>query len=59
MSFEQMAEMMVAELNTNARQIQAYGILATLRISSMMAEHELSSFPEGLIKVVGTIEDMA
>ena len=59
MSFEQMAEMMVAEFNSNARQIQVYGILSTLRISSMMAEHELTSFTEGLTKVVSTIEEMA
>ena len=59
MSFEQMAEMMVAEFNSNARQIQVYGILSTLTISSMMAEHELTSFTEGLTKVVSTIEEMA
>ena len=54
--FEQMTEMMVAEFNSNARQIQVYGILSTLRISSMMAEHELTSSTEGLTTVVSTIE---
>ena len=59
MQFEEMAEMMTKEFNSNARQIQVYGILSKLRINSIMTEHELTSFTVGLTKIVSMIEEMA
>lgn len=50
---------MIAESNSNALQIQVYRIFSTLTISGVMAEHELTSFTEGLTKVFSTIEEMA
>lgn len=59
MSFGQMVEMMVADFNSNACQIEVFGILSTHRISGMIAEHEPTSSTEGLKKFVSTIEEMA
>lgn len=53
-----MAKLIVAEVNSNARQILVYGILPTLMINSIMAEHELILFTEGFTKDISMIEEM-
>ena len=59
MQFEEMAQMMTKDFNSNARQIQVYGIISKLHITSVMAEHEISSFTVGLNKTVSIIEEMS
>ena len=56
MTFEQMADMMVKEYNSDARQLQVQGMLETLRLDKYMAEHDISSHSEGLTKLVDVIE---
>ena len=58
MPFEEMAEMMIGEFNSNSRQLQVYGRLTTLRIERVITENELNSFSEALTKIVTIIEMM-
>ena len=56
MSFEEMAQMMVMEYNSDSRQLQVQGMLETLRLEKHMSEHEVSSPSEGLTQIIDLIE---
>ena len=58
MSFDDMAEMMVKEYNSDARQLQVQGTLEILRLDKYMTEHEITDVSDGLTKIVNLIENL-
>ena len=51
-----MAEMMLKECNSDARQLQVQGTLEILRLDKYMTKHEITDISEGLTKIVKHIE---
>lgn len=51
-----MADMMVKEYNSDARQLQAQGTLENLRMDKHMAEHGISTHSDGLTELADVIE---
>ena len=59
MSFEQMAQTMLHEYNSDSRQMQVKDRLETLRLKSYMNENGISDVSEGLSKLVEHIEEFS
>ncbi|PXF40715.1 hypothetical protein BWQ96_09548 [Gracilariopsis chorda] len=51
--------MVLTEYNSNARQLQVYSILKTLRIEKSMSENEITTSSEGLTKVLSIVEELS
>jgi len=58
MSFEDISKLMLAEYNSNSRQIQVRRMLDTMRIDTYMAEKELTSEQAALTDMITTIDSM-
>ena len=58
MAFEQLANMMIREYNSDARQLHVQGILEGLRLRKFMVEHEITNVSEGLTKLINIIEEL-
>jgi len=58
MSFEDISELMLAEYNSNSRQIQVRRMLDTMRIDTFMAEKGITSEQAALTDMISTIDSM-
>jgi len=58
MSFEDISAFMIAEYNSNSRQIQVRRMLDTMRIDTFMAEKGITSEQAALTDMISTIDSM-
>lgn len=54
-----MAELIVQEYNSNARQIQVIGRLDALRLDAFLAKEEITDLSDGLEELIQVIQDLA